>query len=154
MGRQRPNVCVNCPFAQWGPNKERPNCRINYNFLCVRPDAEDLFRISFHGSSLAAVKKMLTQIRRSRRPMFSYVQHWGAEQRSKGRNDFFVLSVGTPDWIQDEDLPFYEEIYDHVMAYGEADVVDLLGGGALIQAGSSDSGNGAAPEETEEEVPF
>jgi len=142
FGLSSRQICDGCPFAKWGPNKERPNCRVNYNFLCVRPNEVEPFRMSFHGTSLQAVRKLLAQVKRSRRPMFAYIQQLGIEERTIDRNSFYSLTVGVPEWIKDEDLPYYEAIYDQVFTFGDAEVVDILGGGRSIQASGTASSNG------------
>ncbi len=151
-------VCMDCPFSQWGPNKERPKCRLSYNFLCVKPGETEPFRISFHSTSTRAVRQLLSQIKRSRRPMFSYIQRLRAEEQKGPEGTYYSLALGTPEWIPDTDLGLYDDLYDEIMRYGDADVIDLLGGGRTIQASAGTSSNGKsspAPQpRSTEEVPF
>ena len=157
-GMKPVTVCMDCPFSQWGADKERPHCRINYNFLCVKPGETEPFRISFHSTSIRAVKQLLSQIKRSRRPMFSYIQHFRATEQKGPEGTYYSLDLGTPEWIPDADLAQYELLYDEMMKYGDAEVIDLLGGGRSIQVSgsSSSNGNGTRPASRadEEEVPF
>jgi hypothetical protein len=56
--------CAHCLKSKWGPNRERPECPIGYNFLGVDVDEDNMpFLLSVRGSSIKHVKRLLTEIK-------------------------------------------------------------------------------------------
>ena len=53
--------CGICPFADWGPNKEKPPCNLAYSVLMVINEDQTPARMNFGGTSFSTFKDFINQ---------------------------------------------------------------------------------------------
>ena len=56
-------TCVKCEHANWGKDRTRPNCPIQYNFLCWDTEENTPFMLSMRGSSVKHAKRILSEFK-------------------------------------------------------------------------------------------
>lgn len=56
-------VCSGCEYANWGKDRTRPKCPIQYNFLCWDIEEDTPFMLSMRGTSVRHAKRILSEFK-------------------------------------------------------------------------------------------
>jgi len=56
-------TCSECEYANWGKDRTRPKCPIQYNFLCWDLEEDTPFMLSMRGTSVRHAKRILSEFK-------------------------------------------------------------------------------------------
>lgn len=108
-GIKDPNVPLDDPRMQFGPNGEKPVATKFYDFIIVLlPIGEDistrLVALSFKSTGLKTAKELNTLIRLRNRAVYAGVYTLTAREESNQHGKYFVYKVANGGWVADKTL--------------------------------------------------
>jgi len=131
-----------CPLAEWGENREAPECSEVYNLLCFELDEGFPFWLQLGGTSVKPFKLFLSAMNFRKRPPWHFHTTLTLTEKEGDLGKYYVFAYSPPKVLdQDQRAELIElvEAYRHETAQG-LNVDDLIDKEA---AGAGEAGQGA-----------
>ena len=102
-----------CPRAQWGGNGEAPDCHLVYSLLGIDVNEGTPFMISFAGTAISPVKKMLSflamRTQRFQVPPFAFTMRMSTFKDKNDKGTFYVPTFDDFTLLEEEPLRYYPQ---------------------------------------------
>jgi len=103
--------CLDCPFSQWGPDGQPPECSRGYTMICLDPRDNSLCLIGALRTSVPAVRRYNSLLAHQQRPPFSYVTRFTAQDEAGPKGKYFVLNLETLRENTPDEISQYRQRY-------------------------------------------
>ncbi len=114
-GRITPAGCIGCPKEAWGPNGEKPECTLLYNYPCALLPSWELIVVSMKVTSLKAARQWNTLMRlKVKSPARAGVHELRAVETKNNYGTYFVFNVKPSRWVNESEFAQATEIFNSI----------------------------------------
>jgi len=143
-------LCEECLYSEWGENDKgeriKPPCGAGYTFLCLDPETEMPFLMSWMGMAVKLSKRMVTSFIAKKRPPFYSIVRLGTKYIEDNKNSYYVPTFAIFDNPDAEAVMAYRQAY---LAYAS---IDLEADAGVVDDGAAE-GDGDAGQKPDD-LPF
>ena len=137
-GVETPRACMACPHSQWQENKVPPECSEYWNLLVVTPGTTVPFVLSAKGTSIAAIRQMMTLLSKTGRDLCSFAVTFTAEQAGSGTRTYYRMVFAGHEELSEADAEIYANLYDHLVV-GNTGIAHVLSGVQQVASATEDA---------------